>query len=1211
MEDDTASRVVRICLRAAAQVNKVFVIITAGVRVLILPQISPYQWWVCMLYGLQVCCSDLFLIMIVKTLQVQFQIENFLLLLSFGSTLPFAYSVYKLWFFIPCPPMASVVSNLSLGFAFCFFCALGFGTFGAAEGAFWRIYLYVMTIWPWLVLASAVARLYVERNIKKNPFSPVRELPVMGLMSSFILVLMLMPAKNITLSDCLVLTCIDPILAAGLASFILGKARRNLHFKSMKMYTLIIILVVAYAYGDAYSGAGLGSDHFMFIVARMLVVVRSMWVKSQYASFHNTKAPARPPENALLFFESHKPKKHRFKQFPAPLLLTLDAIFDSGLRDTDFHAMGPVGTRDLYMLTESTYLLPISSLMTYLFEQDTIATGLIPPAQMVDQAQAAVDAIGLSSTESSAFVVDERVTATGTLIVMFLCLSFCAARAATPWVASKSLFDWGSTVHSWKYQPILIALPFFIYDILFLNGALSKFQIVAIMLLLAINALHRVDIWNTFKRKFLLLMTQDLHYHQPAVLRQLQRRTLLEFLEKTSTDDYSMILLDTAIRHGGNIRELARDTSITVWDPAPSATAAWKLAFSLVTKSLKRQKMAHKQKKEARESVEAFIASLVVNVVYKAVDAAEGHGSRLRLAGSLASVMSKRRALRRLQAQAEHRRLMRKRRQAGQLAHVPSMMAAADGKLRSIRDITAQNQHTQQVALMEPSQGMLALPSPGQAETTSRSQGSRSQGTNAHLQMSLNASQRSRASGDSEDAPLLDLPGGFGPASDAETPGGRSGAIIRGVLATADMLEDASSPFGAVVISFGDATYGQLGVSADKKVTSRRIIPIAELRGVNPVQVEAAGVASFVVGNKGQMWSFGSNRSMELGLRKEVTQVNVPQRTKAIREEDAVQVAGSPSASGQAHTLVLTNSGQVYTFGTSSCGALGQGPDVRQTAPLLLRMTSEVRIRTVAAGARHSVLISDEGKIFTMGDNTHGQLGFAKTKCRIMSEPEPIEGQLGQACVQLISAGDDHTLATTEDGKLFAWGSNANGQLGLGRLDDQDTPKAVEALTDLGVTSMACGARHSLVVARRGKQVWSFGSNVQGQLGVGPNTTGNGMQLSSPALIHTLSGHRDIEVTQVAAASCHSLALARSGEVYAFGENSYGQLGFPPAGAGLQSAKLARSVQQRKKAEIDAPYMHAEGVANLWLPTRVLPLGLYRVRSVATADMHTLALAVT
>mmetsp|Transcript_45942 Transcript_45942/g.121912 ORF Transcript_45942/g.121912 Transcript_45942/m.121912 type:complete len:519 (-) Transcript_45942:59-1615(-) len=511
-----------------------------------------------------------------------------------------------------------------------------------------------------------------------------------------------------------------------------------------------------------------------------------------------------------------------------------------------------------------------------------------------------------------------------------------------------------------------------------------------------------------------------------------------------------------------------------------------------------------------------------------------------------------------------------------------------------------------------PSQGMPALPAPGQgASPTARSQGSRSQGTNAHLQMSLNASMRSRASGESEEAPLLATPGLFGSVDDAETPGARSGAIMRGVLATADMLEDASSPYGAVVISFGDARYGQLGVSADKKVASRRIIPIDELRGVNPVQVEAAGVASFVVGSKGQMWSFGSNRSMELGLRKEVTQVNVPQRTKAIREQDAVQVAGSPSASGQAHTLVLTNSGQVYTFGTSSCGALGQGPDVRQTAPLLLRMTSEVRIRTVAAGARHSVLISDEGKIFTMGDNTHGQLGFPKTRCRIMAEPEPIEGQLGQACVQLVSAGDDHTLATTEDGKLYAWGSNANGQLGLGRLDDQDTPQAVEVLTSLGVTSMACGARHSLVVARRGKQVWSFGSNVQGQLGVGPNTTGNGMQLSSPALIHTLSGQRDIEVTQVAAASCHSLALARSGEVYSFGENSYGQLGFPPAGAGVPSAGVARTVQQRKKAEIDAPYLHAEGVDRLWLPTRVLNLGLYRVRSIATADMHTLALAAT
>lgn len=59
------------------------------------------------------------------------------------------------------------------------------------------------------------------------------------------------------------------------------------------------------------------------------------------------------------------------------------------------------------------------------------------------------------------------------------------------------------------------------------------------------------------------------------------------FLERTSTDDYGNMLLETAIGHGTNIRELARDMSVSVWDPSPSSTAAWKLAFSLVTKSLR------------------------------------------------------------------------------------------------------------------------------------------------------------------------------------------------------------------------------------------------------------------------------------------------------------------------------------------------------------------------------------------------------------------------------------------------------------------------------------------------------------------------------------------------------------------------------------------------------------------------------------------------
>merc|ERR1719409_1203409 len=170
---------------------------------------------------------------------------------------------------------------------------------------------------------------------------------------------------------------------------------------------------------------------------------------------------------------------------------------------------------------------------------------------------------------------------------------------------------------------------------------------------------------------------------------------------------------------------------------------------------------------------------------------------------------------------------------------------------------------------------------------------------------------------------------------------------LRGCWALAEAAADDPSvtvpPGGSLVIGFGDGKRGQLGLDpeANKKheKSCATIAVVEELRGTDPVQVEASGIASFVVGGRGHVWAFGSNRQMELGMRKEVTQLNGVQRIKSVRDSAIVQVSGSSSASGQMHSMMLTHDGRVHTMGTSTRGALGQGPDVQQTAPLLLRIT--------------------------------------------------------------------------------------------------------------------------------------------------------------------------------------------------------------------------------------------------------------------------------
>jgi len=453
----------------------------------------------------------------------------------------------------------------------------------------------------------------------------------------------------------------------------------------------------------------------------------------------------------------------------------------------------------------------------------------------------------------------------------------------------------------------------------------------------------------------------------------------------------------------------------------------------------------------------------------------------------------------------------------------------------------------------------------------------------------------------------------------------------RGVLWLAQQgfaAGDAPAP-GSLVISFGDHQRGQLGVvpeEAARRVSRNTIVTVEELRGCEPLQVVAAGIASFVVGSRGQVWGCGSNRCMELGSRKEIGQVQAAQRVKSLRGHRAVLMASSSSADGQAFTHMLTDEGELYTFGSSMCGALGQGPDVKQTAPLLNRMTTQMPIRWVAAGARHTVLVTDTGRLLTCGSNSHGQLGHGSRDPanawapKSVDKPGPVEGELAGLKIRLIEAGDDHTLATTEDGRLFAWGANANGQLGLGRVGDQAVPLPVRELQDASITSMACGSRHSLVVAAGGKQVWAFGSNVQGQLGIGQSSASEGFQLTSPMLLSALSGQVLMEVAQVAAAACHSLAVTRTGELWAWGDNAYGQLGFPKENHGHRmshsvatavqgSRPPAKQLRSRTAVEVDVPRMFENGVGRIYEPERVVSLALYRVLSAATSDMHTLVRA--
>lgn len=1256
MDGEFVKRSYHNCLRLAVAINRVFSLFTSTARVLVLPQHSPYQQRVYYSLALQLFAHEQVMLVCAKVFTVYFNTSNFMVILSVGSLLPFLQSVAMVFYLIPCPPMASIASNLMLFVVLATLVLLGLGTYSEL----WTVYIITMGLWPWLVVASMVSRLYIERVPSKNPFSPVRDLPLLGCLGAFGHVLALMAVKEITITDTIALTLLDPIICALVGSAMITH-RFSVHVRQTKIYTLLFLLVCLYRTGDMREGGVVGTPvfkvgHGLFLASRCLFAIRSFFVKWSYIGFYRATFPTKPSEDESLFGGSVAPKQHRFKRFPESTLFTLDAIFDSGLRDMDLHGMGPLGTRDLYRLTEMCYMLPISSMMAWAYEP--LGTNHLDGTPKFTQAQTAAMILSSVSDGTKAEEVREIRHDTSVFQVGTVLFLFCLARILAPYAASNSLFDAGSSVHSWRYQPVLLLVPFFLFDALYLNRDLTKFQMVILVSLVTVCARHRDYMWDRFKRKMYLLMTQEFAYLSPAYCRTLHRGTLVEGLAQTSTDDYGVLLMDTVISSGTNIRELARDTRMRVWDRAPAATAAWKLAFSLVTKWLKRNNYKKRAKEEHKEEMRALIGGMVSNIVEHAEEICFGEGSRLRKPNAMMTMFRMRYGMNQLKANAGNRRQLLHMRQTGELkaladARAASPLALADGsasatgppqgrgllqllppqpkgqtsvepgdaakKQMSLNATPVQEQRprsaTASSGAAKTPGAAAAVPgaltsdpeeeSSAESETSSSEEEGEAPPEQAH--MTLDERRASRRSSRRASLNAIELPlykrGVWGAAEAASSADASGGAA------------PSSPPGGSMVIAFGDGQRGQL--SLDRAGLSRHIATgepttlVEELRGQEPVQVLAAGVASFVLGARGHVWAFGSNRQLELGLRKDLVQVHRPTHVKVLRDKPIVQVASSTTASGQAHTALLTKEGEVFMLGSSARGALGQGPEVHHSAPTILRMTQELPIRLVACGAHHTVLVTDLGRVFTFGDNSYGQLGIGQASVPYRDVPHPLDSfTLKEGKVRLLAVGDNHNLAVVTKANLFAWGANANGQLGLGRCGDEAEPKLVKGLAEAQLTSLACGSRHSLAVAWGGNQLFAWGSNAEGQLGTGPSTFEQGQQVVVPTLVQTLSNKRGLAVVQVAAAAFHSFALTRLGEVFGFGDNTYGQLGFVPEGRRQRGATgESGTLGTRAAREVDAPRLHAEGVARLWLPERIVGLGRWQITAVSTAEMHSLALA--
>ncbi|XP_071400405.1 RCC1 and BTB domain-containing protein 1-like isoform X2 [Centroberyx affinis] len=232
--------------------------------------------------------------------------------------------------------------------------------------------------------------------------------------------------------------------------------------------------------------------------------------------------------------------------------------------------------------------------------------------------------------------------------------------------------------------------------------------------------------------------------------------------------------------------------------------------------------------------------------------------------------------------------------------------------------------------------------------------------------------------------------------------------------------------------------------------------------------------------------------------------------------------------------IYITHEDEVFVFGLNCSNCLGTGDSLSTIVPKKLDFLRGKKVVSLSYGSGpHILLATENGELFAWGHNGYSQLGNGTTNQGV--SPVLVTTNLQNKKVREVACGSHHSMALTHDGEVFAWGYNNCGQVGSGSTANQPSPRRVSSsLQGKNVVGITCGQTSSMAVIDNG-EVYGWGYNGNGQLGVG----NNGNQLT-PCRLAALQG---LCIQQIVSGYAHCLALTDEGLLYAWGANTYGQLG--------------------------------------------------------------------
>jgi alpha-tubulin suppressor-like RCC1 family protein len=324
-----------------------------------------------------------------------------------------------------------------------------------------------------------------------------------------------------------------------------------------------------------------------------------------------------------------------------------------------------------------------------------------------------------------------------------------------------------------------------------------------------------------------------------------------------------------------------------------------------------------------------------------------------------------------------------------------------------------------------------------------------------------------------------------------------------------------------IVFAWGASACGQLGLDDNQSMPrdaegypfQPTPIPVKLMAGVKIKEVACGDAHTLAMTTEGKVFSWGGAGCGQLGhpnineMPKDADSCPYqpyPRIIETFKSSTMIHIA-----CGKAHSLSIDSGGCLFTWGAGACGQLGV-EDIHtlpvdddgypyQPVPKLLKSLKGQNIILGVCGDVHTLALNEKGEIFSFGGGSFGQLGLGSIirmpldsdRYPYMPIPTKIES-LSDVQIINIACGDSHSMAVDIEGRLFAWGAAACGQLGLDMMTSlqkdsegnpyQPEPCLVSFFENAKVQSVSCGEAHSLVLCEGGL-IYSFGGSSCGQLG--------------------------------------------------------------------------------------------------------------------------------